>query len=196
MRFLKPMQKCAIKLTNHQLMLASNTDYPLTKNQVIQNICLLFDALAKELQSAAYPATFSMLNHATYKITKGENYKGLPYVVLDYPKISGPQFPILFRTVFWWGNYFSFNVLVQDKELQKHINLHDATDVYLLTGTNVWENDLRSNAYIKINSNQATAALPDADCLRIACMIPIDAYETLIEKSQFYSRLINSHENQ
>ncbi|MFN9583574.1 MAG: hypothetical protein ACK566_13060, partial [Bacteroidota bacterium] len=66
------MQKCVIKLTNHQLKLASEADYPLTKNQVIQNICLLFDSLAKELQSTAFSPPFSMLNHADYKITKGE----------------------------------------------------------------------------------------------------------------------------
>ena len=195
MRFLKPMQKCAIKLTNHQLMLASDTDYPLTKNQVIHNISLLFDELARELQSTTFPAPFSILNNAGYKITKGENYKGLPYVVLDYPKISGPQFPILFRTVFWWGNYFSFNVLIQDKELQKHIRLHESSEVYVLTGPDIWDNDLLSDAYLKINSSHAPAALPDVDCIRISYMIPIDAYETLIEKSQFYSRLIQSHEN-
>ena len=195
MRFLKPMQKCVIKLTNHQLKLASEADYPLTKNQVIQNICLLFDSLAKELQSTAFSPPFSMLNHADYKITKGENYKGLPYVVLDYPKISGAEFPILFRTLFWWGNYFSFNVIVQDKKLQHDIRLNEASEVYVLTGSDRWENDLYSSAYIKVKGSVTPDMLPQTDFLRIASTLPIDAYETLIEKSQFYLRFIHSYEN-
>jgi hypothetical protein len=41
------------------------------------------------------------------RISKGENYRGLPYVVLDYPRRFGRDDVFAIRTLFWWGNYFS-----------------------------------------------------------------------------------------
>jgi hypothetical protein len=47
------------------------------------------------------------------KISKGENLKGLPYLVLDYPRYKQDKELILFRTMFWWGNYFSVTLHLQ-----------------------------------------------------------------------------------
>ena len=41
------------------------------------------------------------------KVSKGENYKGLPYVVLDYPRIFGREDVLAVRAMFWWGHAFS-----------------------------------------------------------------------------------------
>ena len=41
------------------------------------------------------------------KISKGENYEGLPYVMLDYPRIFGREDVFAIRTMMWWGHYFS-----------------------------------------------------------------------------------------
>jgi len=46
-------------------------------------------------------------NWAAPKISKGENYLGLPYVVLDYPRLFGREDVLAIRTMFWWGHYFS-----------------------------------------------------------------------------------------
>jgi hypothetical protein len=40
------------------------------------------------------------------KISKGENYKGLPYVILDYPRLFGKEDVLAIRTMFWWGHAF------------------------------------------------------------------------------------------
>ena len=41
------------------------------------------------------------------KISKGENYRGLPYVMLDYPRLFGREEVLAIRTFFWWGHGFS-----------------------------------------------------------------------------------------
>ena len=41
------------------------------------------------------------------KISKGENYQGLPYVMLDYPRQFGREDVLAIRTFFWWGHGFS-----------------------------------------------------------------------------------------
>jgi hypothetical protein len=46
-------------------------------------------------------------NWDTPKISKGENYLGLPYVMLDYPRLFTREHVLAIRTMFWWGHYFS-----------------------------------------------------------------------------------------
>ncbi len=41
------------------------------------------------------------------KISKGENYLGLPYVILDYPRIAKGDDLVFIRSLFWWGNFYS-----------------------------------------------------------------------------------------
>ena len=49
------------------------------------------------------------------KISKGENYKGLPYVMLDYPRIFGREDVLAIRTMFWWGHAFSVTLHLKGK---------------------------------------------------------------------------------
>ena len=41
------------------------------------------------------------------KISRGENYKGLPWVMLDYPRVFGKEDVYAIRTFFLWGHAFS-----------------------------------------------------------------------------------------
>lgn len=41
------------------------------------------------------------------KISRGENYRGLPWVMLDYPRVFGREDVLAIRTFFWWGHSFS-----------------------------------------------------------------------------------------
>ena len=40
------------------------------------------------------------------KISRGENYRGLPYLILDYPAYFSQKDIFAFRTMFWWGHFF------------------------------------------------------------------------------------------
>lgn len=52
---------------------------------------------------------------STPKISKGENYLGLPYLVLDHPRIFGTQDVFAIRTFFWWGHFFSTTLQLSGK---------------------------------------------------------------------------------
>lgn len=41
------------------------------------------------------------------KISRGENYLGLPWLVLDYPRHFTKDHIFAVRTLFWWGRFFS-----------------------------------------------------------------------------------------
>ena len=48
----------------------------------------------------------------TGKISKGENYLGLPYLLLDFPRNFKPDHVLAIRTMIWWGNFISCTLLI------------------------------------------------------------------------------------
>lgn len=95
------MQGPKITLSPTEAALISNAEIILTKNSIIQKTVALLGRLQEELMS--YPVAFS----STPKISRGENYRGLPYVVLDYPRIASGEDLFFIRSMFWWGHCFS-----------------------------------------------------------------------------------------
>jgi hypothetical protein len=49
------------------------------------------------------------------KISKGESYQGLPYVMLDHPRYFTTEHVLAIRTFFWWGNFFSVTLHLKGK---------------------------------------------------------------------------------
>jgi hypothetical protein len=45
------------------------------------------------------------------KISRGENLGGLPYRVLDYPRLFQKPEYFTFRTLFWWGHSFTCSLI-------------------------------------------------------------------------------------
>ncbi|MBX9782341.1 MAG: hypothetical protein K2X48_03510 [Chitinophagaceae bacterium] len=101
-------EQAKISLSAFELQLVSDAGIILTKNNIIQKVYELFgkvsDAYQKQLLNARLPKEAMALSP---KISKGENYKGLPYVMLDYPRCFGKEDVFAVRSFFWWGNYFS-----------------------------------------------------------------------------------------
>ena len=100
----------------------------LTKNSIIKKVVGLFAGLSEEYRAAleglasapaatapspAAPAAMTTVAGAPFgspKISKGENYQGLPYVMLDYPRLFGREDVLAIRTFFWWGHSFSVTI--------------------------------------------------------------------------------------
>ncbi|MBL0342121.1 MAG: hypothetical protein IPP71_15100 [Bacteroidetes bacterium] len=78
------------------------------------------------------------------KISRGENYKGLPYVILDHPAVFSKDGIFAFRSLMWWGNPFSFTF---------HISGNFLTDFQVVMANGLKTREF-SNTLICINSNQ------------------------------------------
>ena len=76
------------------------------------------------------------------KIYRGENYLGLPYLILDYPKHFSNDSVFAFRTMFWWGNFFSCTLHLQGKALDERRN-------HLI---NNWKTLRKKNIYMCANN--------------------------------------------
>jgi hypothetical protein len=115
------MDAAKVQLSKEELALVSDPGWILTKNSIMARAVALFAGLAGEqqalggelravsykLQAASQGLVIFPANWDTPKISKGENYLGLPYVMLDYPRLFTREHVLAIRTMFWWGHYFS-----------------------------------------------------------------------------------------
>jgi hypothetical protein len=108
------MESANLQLSPEEMRLVMQPDWILTKNSIIKKVVGLFASLSEEyrglLESPISP-----------KISKGENYQGLPYVMLDYPRLFGREDVLAIRTFFWWGHAFSVTLHLKGEYLRRYL---------------------------------------------------------------------------
>ncbi len=192
------MQNSSFKLTNKEFELILDTEYPLLKKNAIDKIQAHLHELGAQL--IANTLITRPLPAKSFKISKGENYLNLPYLVLDLPKIGGNHFPILCRTLFWWGKYFSFNVFIRKEiydmaSFEKKLKICDSDGIHLLLSDKIWQQDLDTEDYNQV-SKWPENIITEGPYLKLSIKHPIEEIDTLFEKATYYYGLILSCLNQ
>lgn len=153
------MQVNKLNFTSEELGVLSNSDFFVVKHQATQKISLILSHLLQELENSENIQSFPLqgLNEKRGKIFRGENYRLLPYVVLDYPRQFGKESVFAFRSMFWWGNGFSFTLHIQGEALimfndRLHSNLYQLTGkgFYVCINTTPWEYHYGTDNYIPL----------------------------------------------
>ncbi len=112
-----------VSLSAFEQQLVTDAEWILTKNRIVHKVYVLFGKLSEQHQQyqplQQLPAETLL---ASAKISKGENYEGLPYVMLDYPRCFGREHVLAIRTFFWWGNYFSITLQLKGMYLEQFRN--------------------------------------------------------------------------
>lgn len=95
------------------------------KRQIVSKVQDVLEAMRTRLKEALkqepLPEVVQPLRYG--KISRGENYHQQPYLVLDFPAVLEQEDVFLFRTMFWWGHYWSSHFLLQGEFLQ-HFGEH------------------------------------------------------------------------
>jgi hypothetical protein len=105
------MEGSKIHLSATELDLVCNAEIILTKNTIIKKTVALFEGIQDTIVEENKNNPAQMFS-VPPKVSKGENYLGLPYVVLDYPRLSAGNNLCFIRTMFWWGHFFSSTLQV------------------------------------------------------------------------------------
>ena len=154
------MIEAKIRLSQKEMELVSNADLILTKNAILQKANRLLSGLQdKQLQHLeSFAANLSeKMFHSSAKISKGENYQGLPYLILDYPRVFDQQHILAIRTMFWWGNFFSVTLHlsgIYKKEKEEKL-IHAFTKLkernyYWNINEDPWEHHFEIDNYIPL----------------------------------------------
>lgn len=107
------MSPAKVMLSQKERELVTDAGWILTKNQVIGKVYTLFGNLSENYrqQWAAHPA-LAGADPGFYspKISKGEQYRGLPWVILDHPRYFTGTDSFAIRSFFWWGHFCSITL--------------------------------------------------------------------------------------
>jgi hypothetical protein len=104
------MNAAKIQFSQEEMDLLISPGWLLTKNRIIEKLYGFFGEQSKKLQ-ALFAASANQLPEEILllppKIAKGEQYQGLPYIMLDYPRCFGKEDICAIRIFFWWGHFLS-----------------------------------------------------------------------------------------
>lgn len=112
------MQNAKLGLSAEERRLVLDPGIILTKNRIIDKVYSLFGVMADELRALPWPEGTEL---ASPKIARGENYRGLPFVMLDFPRLFSNQHVMAVRTHFWWGNYISVVLHLKGRYQERYI---------------------------------------------------------------------------
>jgi len=104
-----------VQLSAEEMRLVRDPAWILTKNSVMGKVVAMFAELSGVIRvggahRVAPPRRAQGSGGKEPKISKGENYKGLPWVMLDYPRVFGKEDVYAIRTFFLWGHAFSITL--------------------------------------------------------------------------------------
>ena len=187
-------EETKIDLSANELELVCNTEWILTKHLIIDKVYRLFGNLALNMQEHIRQNAAILQREASEgnpKISRGENYKGLPYVVLDYPRLFTSEHVFAIRTHFWWGNYFSVTLHLKGQFQQTYYDKLSAnfealaeSGHLICLATDEWEHELREPYFTNLRSmgfekyQQALVSMP---FLKIAKPFPLYEWSSMVD---------------
>jgi len=180
-----------IQLSPEEMQLVTNSEWILTKHRIIDKVYHLFGNLSDQMQlylqekNALYPS--GLLQFAP-KISKGEQYESLPYVVLDYPRVFSKEDVFAVRSFFWWGNYFSITLHLKGKYRERYgrkiataMTENKLEGYYYSFSGGEFNFDLRGKNYQRVNdiTEEKYAEMEQADFLKISYQIPFKHWNSV-----------------
>ena len=187
--------------TSDELSVIQNQEFLLTKAEALQKVSQLLTEVRAHLAAVVEQSEFEFpykINHTTAKISRGENYESLPYQILDFPARFTQEDTFAFRTMFWWGNFFSVTLLLGGESVQKFRHkLIQSIDhlldnnTYLGIGTSPWEHHFRSDN-CKILEGEDKKLMHDLEFLKLSKKIPLNEWKNLkLLSPKFLETILN-----
>jgi hypothetical protein len=166
-----------VTLSDGQLAMAVDKNIILTKRAVMETAATLFNSLIASINENFGSTILNVdnLSSSLPKITKGENYNGFPYVILDYPSTFTKENIFAIRTMFCWGNFISITLHLSGK-YKKHfeenifIRIKQEGDFFICVAENQWQHHFEETNYKNVSKITQTemSTLQQKDFLKVA----------------------------
>lgn len=188
------MNEAKIRLSAKEAELVLNADWILTKNEILKKAKHLLEALMEEQQKFIrsckhLPAEIVAI---PAKISKGENYKGLPYLVLDHPRHFDKENIFAIRTMFWWGNFFSITLHLSgqykknyEQKISSSYPVLKEQGIYCCVNDDQWEHHFEKENYIIVNELPDTAfrkIISESSFIKLAKRISLQEWDKAPQK--------------
>ncbi|MGB3777144.1 MAG: hypothetical protein WA960_02210 [Tunicatimonas sp.] len=191
--------------TDPELRCLQDTRFLRTKATATQKVQQLLNQTLDELQQylANHPRAFpAHVQTRAGKLARGENYRGFPYLVLDYPRQFSQDDVFALRTMFWWGHFYSITFQLGGASwvryrpaVQRNLPQLSGKSVWLGVNDDPWQHHRQPDNYRPLDTLSAEEQqnqLEDANFLKLARFLPVDAWELLPQAaSLFLGEVIN-----
>lgn len=178
-----------LTLSDHELAIASNADWILTKHSVIDTVYNLFGLQVPVIQKVflALHDFPEEIRQSSPKISRGEQYQKLPYVVLDYPRVFQKQDIFALRTFFWWAGFVSITIQVSGKYkgLLKNFMCADVqtkADLYCCVCDDPWAHHFGPENYrpfSELSTSERTSIYEGGDFVKLAIKYPLSEWNQM-----------------
>lgn len=183
------MSPAKVTLSPKELELVTDAGWILTKNGVIRKVYTLFGQLSNMYKNELekYPALISeQADFRSPKIAKGEQYEGLPWVILDHPRHFTSTDCFAIRSFFWWGKFCSITLQLsgsyQEKYagcIQKYFDRAEKNSEWFIgTNEDPWQHHFEEDNYQPIEERKERSFL-QLPFLKIAKKIPLHEWDRL-----------------
>lgn len=177
-----------LQISPVELKVLTNSDLMLTKGIALKKVDQLLGETRQELKKVVRQSDFQWpgaIAGSTGKISRGENYKLLPFRVLDYPAHFSKTDIFALRTMFWWGNFFSVTLHLQGEPLAQYrdqllnnFKLLLDQNIYIAVGTSPWQYHYDTNNYLLLQTEHISI-IEHGNFVKLSKKIPIQEYNKL-----------------
>ncbi|WP_336518099.1 hypothetical protein [Pollutibacter soli] len=180
-----------IRLSAEELRLVTDADFILTKNGIIEKVYGMYGGLSEWMQNAVIPfqQELNEVLDISPKISRGENYLGLPFVILDYPRYFRTHDIFAIRTMFWWGKFMSVTLHLKGnyrehyhQRIIEEFHTISQLGFYAGVGPDEWEHHFGEDNYLPaavIEPDEWLELYQARDFTKLAIKFPLDQWEEL-----------------
>lgn len=193
-----------ITLSAQEQQLVNDTGWILTKRGIIDKVYSLLGNVSvrmQELVEAEKDWLPPELIITSPKIYKGENYRMLPYVLLDHPRyFNGPD-SFAIRTMFWWGNFFSITLHIKgrykimfEEQIRKKLAVLQQDNYFICVNEDEWQHHYADDNYIaaaETDEEKMTQITTQSSFIKLSLQFSLSKWDEMpvLLENAFYSIL-------
>ncbi len=150
-------QNTKINLSEQELQMAADYQWILTKRLVMDKMAALLGMAEPGLRQLTAENKWlpEALHRGNNKLSRGENYRGLPWLLLDSPAFFSKQDVFAVRTLFWWGHGFSVTLHLSGSSktrylqtMQQRFSQLQAANWLVCINEEEWEHHFEQDNYL------------------------------------------------
>jgi hypothetical protein len=188
-----------LMLSAEELQMVTDTSFILTKHKIMDKANMLLGNLAEVVKAGVLKNNNDLpaaVMASTPKITKGENYLQLPYLILDYPRCFDKENVFAIRTMFWWGNFFSCTLHLSGsyktmflQTVQNNIAALQKNNFYICINKDEWQHHFKNDNYVlldTLSTEEINAVICKHHFVKVAAKVELHQWQdapVLLEKS-------------
>ncbi|MFN6946492.1 MAG: hypothetical protein ACK4ND_16210, partial [Cytophagaceae bacterium] len=178
-----------MNLSPEEHAVISEKEYLIVKQQAIKKISDTLLKVGTILYDDLNIVNFPFPIKKTTKISKGENYRNLPYLVLDFPSYYQKNGFCMFRSLFLWGYGFSVELVISGDILARfkdqvyhNLRLIKENDYFICHGPTPWNYYYETDNYIplgNVSDEKLYELIHKREFVKLGTFMPLECADEL-----------------